>query len=255
MKEEPEHSVNGPLIVMPYDASQREEGRFARPLRVGVDRALSVQRPVAVAHVERIKRRLPQASAEDLISELEKHYLAAVGTLGAAAGGVAAAPILGTSASIAVSVAEIGTFLEATALFTLAVAEVHGVTVEDLDRRRALILAVLLGNSGSAIVEKAAGRTGAHWGKLLVQGMPMERISVVNRLLGRNFVTKYGTKQGILVLGRAFPFGLGAAIGAGGNTALGYASVKAARRAFGTPPPRVLESRAATDSPSRPGDG
>lgn len=196
--------------------------------------------------MERIRRRLPEASAEELVSELEKHYLAAVGTLGAAAGGIAAAPLVGTSASLALSVAEVGTFLEATALFTLAVAEVHGIAIEDLDRRRALILAVLLGNSGSSIVEKSAGRTGAHWGRLLVQGMPMEKINAVNRKLGRHFVTKYGTKQGILVLGRAVPFGLGAAIGAGGNTALGYASVKAARRAFGPPPP-VGQAAAAAD--------
>lgn len=244
MVEEEPLRIAGPAT--PDDASPRRRGRLAESLRGGVNRALNVQRPVAVAHVERIRRRLPEASAEELVAELEKHYLAAVGTLGAAAGGIAAAPLVGTSASLALSAAEVGTFLEATALFTLAVAEVHGIAIEDLDRRRALILAVLLGNSGSSIVEKSAGRTGAHWGRLLVQGMPMEKINAVNRKLGRHFVTKYGTKQGILVLGRAVPFGLGAAIGAGGNTALGYASVKAARRAFGPPPP-LGQTAAATD--------
>ncbi|MFI7517479.1 hypothetical protein ACIBVK_28680 [Micromonospora echinofusca] len=38
--------------------------------------------------------------------------------------------------------------------------------------------------------------------------------------LGRNFITKYGAKQGILVLGQAAPFGIGAVIGGGANAAL-----------------------------------
>lgn len=222
---------------------------FVRTLRAATDKAISVQRTVAVTHVEGIKRRRPGATPAELIEELEKQYLAAVVTLGAAAGGVAAVPVVGTSTSVALSVAEIGTFFEATALFTLAVAEIHGTPVEDLDRRRTLILAVLLGNNGAAIVEKTAARTGAHWGRLLVQGIPREQVLKVNRILGRNFVTMYGTKQGILVLGRALPFGIGAAIGASGNAALGYASVKAARRAFGDPPPPPQEGH-----PGEPGD-
>lgn len=58
----------------------------------------------------------------------------------------------------------------------------------------------------------------------------------MNKVLGKNFVTKYGTKQGILVLGKSIPFGIGAAIGAGGNLVLGNMTVRAARHAFGEPP-------------------
>jgi hypothetical protein len=59
----------------------------------------------------------------------------------------------------------------------------------------------------------------------------------MNKTLGYRFVTKYGTKQGILVLGREVPFGIGAAIGGGGNYLIGQGSVRAARKAFGPPPP------------------
>ncbi|BCL17345.1 hypothetical protein GCM10017556_50840 [Micromonospora sagamiensis] len=55
-------------------------------------------------------------------------------------------------------------------------------------------------------------------------------------VLGRNFITKYGTKQGIIVLGRVAPFGIGAVIGGGANAALATLTVKAGRRAFGPPP-------------------
>lgn len=218
------------------ETANSSANRIADALRAALDKALSVQRPAVTAHVARIRRRRPDATPQEVISELEKHYLAALTTMGAAAGGAAAVPAVGTATSVALGIAEVGTFLEATALFTLAVAEVHGIDVDDLDRRRTLILAVLLGNSGSAVVEKAAGRTGGHWGKLLVKGMPTEKIRAVNKVLGRNFITKYGSKQGILVLGRAMPFGIGAAIGATGNYGLGYASVRAARRAFGPAP-------------------
>lgn len=57
--------------------------------------------------------------------------------------------------------------------------------------------------------------------------------TLVQQALGKNFVTKFGTKQGILGLGRVLPLGLGALIGVGGNTVVGYMSVRAARVAFG----------------------
>lgn len=118
----------------------------------------------------------------------------------------------------------------------LAVAEVHGVRVDDLERRRTLVTAVLLGNSGATFVQKAAGRTAPHWGKAIVKGIPMSAIHSANKVLGPRFITKYGTKQGLLVLGRQVPFGIGAVIGAGGNAALGRATVLAARNAFGPAP-------------------
>lgn len=57
-----------------------------------------------------------------------------------------------------------------------------------------------------------------------------------NRVLGQNFVTKYGTKQGIIVLGQAVPPGLGAGIGAGGNWLLTRGVIHATRSPFGPPP-------------------
>ena len=49
-------------------------------------------------------------------------------------------------------------------------------------------------------------------------------------------MTKYGTKQGILVLGRVIPFGIGAVIGGVANAAFSQGIVKAADRAFGSAP-------------------
>jgi hypothetical protein len=97
------------------------------------------------------------------------------------------------------------------------------------------MLTVLLGDSGASFVEKAAGRTGKHWGKLLTEAIPTSTVTKVNKVLGRWFVTKYGTKQGILVLGRLAPFGIGAGIGGAGNALFVQTVVAGARRAFGPP--------------------
>jgi hypothetical protein len=66
--------------------------------------------------------------------------------------------------------------------------------------------------------------------------VPVETLRQINKILRRNFVTKYGTKQGIIVLGRVAPFGIGAVIGGGANAAVAALTVKAGRRAFGTAP-------------------
>ena len=214
------------------DPDQPQEGRALRLL----DRAIDLQQPLVAAHVRKLRERHPEKSANDICKTLERQYLAAVTGSGAAVGAAAAAPGVGTAASLAMSAGETVTSLEAAALFALSVAEVHGVHIADVERRRTLLLSLLLGDGGSTFVSKAAGRTGKHWGRLLVDAIPMTKINQVNRVLGGRFVTKYGTKQGILVLGRAAPFGLGAGIGAVGNAAVGWTVVKGVRRAFGDVP-------------------
>ena len=206
-----------------------------RALVAGLDKAIGIHQPVVAAHVRRIRDRHPETSPSDVIALLEKQYLATVISTGAAAGGVAAAPGVGTAAAVVANAGEMVSFLEASALFILAVAEVHGVWIDDLERRRTLLLTVLLGDSGASFVEKAAGRTGKHWGRLLTEAIPMSTITKVNKVLGRWFVTKYGTKQGLLVIGRLVPFGIGAGIGGAGNALFGRTVVAGARRAFGPP--------------------
>ncbi len=188
------------------------------------------------AHLARMRRSRPDAPPAEIVTSLEKQFLASVSAIGAASGGAAAAPGVGTAVAFGLTAFEIGGVVEATALFALSVAEIHGVRVIDLERRRTLVTAILFGQSASGFVEKAAGRTGKYWGKNLVTAIPMSVINDVNSKIGKRFITKWGTKQGVLVLGRELPFGIGAGIGAGGNFLVGRGSVQAARRAFGPAP-------------------
>ena len=225
-----------------------------RTLDAALDRALAIQRPVVVAYVDRIRARHPTASPADVIDQLERRYqLAVIGT-GAASGGAAALPGVGTTASIATGAAEIAAFVGATAMFVLAVAEVHGVPIADPQVRRALVLTVLLGDLAQPALE-AAAKGAPHWAHVLGR-TDREAIGGINARLAKILVGRFGARQGALVLGRAIPFGVGAGIGAAGNAALSRSAVSSARRAFG-PAPRRFGSKVLDASP-RPitaGDG
>jgi len=86
-------------------------------------------------------------------------------------------------------------------------------------------MGVLLGQSGSTTIGKVAERTGQHWGRQLVSKVPTATLRQINSVLGKNFITKYGTKQGIIVLGRVASFGIGAVIGGGANATVAALAV------------------------------
>jgi len=206
-----------------------------------LDRALSVQRPVILNYIDRARSKGAMTPAQ-LITRMEHRYLAAVASIGAASGGVAAVPGVGTATSIASAAVEITAFVEATAVYALAVAEVHGVPTHDPVLRRALVLGVLLGDASAEVVGQGGVIMG--WGQVLAQRTP-EKMNLINKTMLKKVATHFGTRQGALVLGRAMPLGIGAGIGAAGNAALGRAAIAAVRKAFGPPPklfpPRVVE--------------
>ncbi|QHK21471.1 hypothetical protein GU243_19185 [Pseudarthrobacter psychrotolerans] len=77
-----------------------------------------------------------------------------------------------------------------------------------------------------------AGQTGKHWSAKLIKLIPTRALKAVNSVMGRYFITKHGTKQGIVVLGKVVPFGVGAAIGGAMNFAVARGLVKSAHRVF-----------------------
>ncbi|MBT9605749.1 hypothetical protein [Microbacterium sp.] len=204
-------------------------------VKAGLNKALEAQYPIAVENVARLRRVHPDKSPAELISFLNKVYLGAVTTTGAGAGAAAIVP--NGWVQVPVAAADLLTFLEASVLYVLSVAEVYGVDVEDAERRKFLVMAALIGNSATAaVVEPLLGRTAPYWGKKIVQAIPMTVIDAANKVLGPRFITKYGAKQGVLVLGKQIPMAIGVVIGAGGNHAFGWLIIKAARKNLGAPP-------------------
>lgn len=202
----------------------------------GLEKAIGIQQSPAAGYVARLRSARPDATPAEIIAVLEKQYLSVVTGTGAAVGGAAAAPGVGTVLALTLSGGETAVFLEVTALFALAVAEVHGIRVDEIERRRTLVLAVVLGDRGAMLVEKVAGRTGQHWGDLLPDVLPMSSITEINKTLVRWFLTRYARKQGVVAIGRVAPFGIGAVIGGAGNRAFGRLVVDTSRRVFGPAP-------------------
>ncbi|WP_031088645.1 hypothetical protein [Streptomyces sp. NRRL WC-3549] len=212
-----------------------EPGRGHRVLAL-LDKAIDTQSPLVRKNIVRARQRNSEATPAQVIRNLERMYVGALAGTGAAVGGAAAAPGVGTGVALALSAGEVLSSFELSALFALSLAEVHGVPIDEIERRRTIVLGIMLGGAGSETITKVAGRTGQHWGRQIVAKVPAETLRQINKVLGRNFVTKYGTKQGIIVLGRVAPFGIGAAIGGGANAAVASLAVRAGRRAFGPPP-------------------
>jgi hypothetical protein len=212
----------------------------ARALAHIIERSSRIQGPAASAYVERLRRANPGAVPAVIVSKLEKRYLAAVTASGAAVGSAAVLPGIGTVAVLSAAAGETAVFLEATAFFALAVAAVHGVPAENRERRRALVLAVLVGDDTKhAITELIGpGRTSGAWLAEGVASLPMPALSQLNSRLLKYAVRRYALRRGALLLGKMLPIGIGAIVGAVGNRAVGKKIVRNARRAFGTPPAR-----------------
>lgn len=195
-------------------------------------KALQVQMPVAASHVARLRRVDPTATPQDLARKVNRLFLGTVTTTGAAAGAAGAVPGVGIPSALADVVA----FTEAATLYVLSLAEIHGLHPEDLERRRLLVQTVLIGDGAVTALGKGADKVGKHWANQIVKGIPMEAINKANKVLGPRFITKYGTKQGTLVLSKQVPLGLGTVIGGGANHLVGRGIVASAKKIFGPAP-------------------
>ncbi|WP_290801427.1 hypothetical protein [Herbiconiux sp.] len=222
-----------------------------------VDRLLSIHRPVVLAHLRGIRRLHPDASPQELLVILERRYVAAVTTGGAAVGASAVLPFVGTGISLGLSAVETAGFLETTTLFAQSVTELHGIAVTDPDRSRALVMTLLMGKAGSDLLKQIAGQaTGgstrnAYWGQVVTSSLPQFVVGPVADQLKNHFVRRFATGQGANILGRAIPFGIGAAIGGVGNLVLGRTVIQSARTAFGPAPFTYPEELAITVKPPK----
>lgn len=214
----------------------------------GIDRVLAVQRPAVLAHIRSIRKRHPGASPADLIEVLERRYLMAVTGGGAAVGASGVVPGIGTAATLALSGMETAGFLEASALFAQSVSEVHGIAVENPERARALVMAMMLGHEGSDLVRQLAAQMSgngvarsAYWGELVANSLPRAIMGPLTDRLKSAFLHQFVSRGSASLLGKAIPFGVGAVIGGVGNRMVGRKVIRSSRLAFGEAPPTFPE--------------
>lgn len=248
------HRIHSLPDDAPWDGGLPPPGSDEHPFAIrALDRVLALQRPAVLAHLRSIRLHHPDADPATLVRVLERRYLAAITTSGAAVGATAVIPGVGTGVTLALSGAETVAFLEASALFAQSIAEVHGIPLEDPERARALVLTLMLGQEGIDLVAQLAGqargRAGgrqAYWGEMVAKTIPRAAVGPLLDRLKSAFVRHFATRGGVSWIGKALPFGIGAAIGGAGNHLLGRRVVTTSRRAFGPAPsslPAELEPR------------
>ncbi|MCV7453223.1 hypothetical protein M3A79_002195, partial [Micrococcus luteus] len=241
-----------------------ENGEPTEGFEKALSTVLAVQRPLVLKNIQRLAAKHPGESPERLAERLGQQYLTTVTGAGAAVGGTAIVPGIGTVAALGLSGAAVVGFMEATALYAQSLAELHGITTQDPQRARALVMALMLGDDAKELLREAAAKA----------GRPYDPQSSLNALAGtasgtgisafvvdrlkRTFMRKMLLRQGAGFVGRAVPFGVGAVIGGVGNRAMGKAVMENAAELFGPLPmviPGEIRERAEGESEGTKDDG
>lgn len=219
------------------------DGRPVRGVKGALLRALGVQRPLVMRYLEFLRRKHPDATPHEIARLVERDYRVAATGGGAAIGATAAVPGIGTLTSLGLSSAATVGFLEASALYAQSLAELHGISVEDPAKARALVMAVVMGEEGSsmisALTQQAKGKGSGPiqgWGSVFGSASQKGLWGNIAARMQKRFLRKVLATQGASTLGRVVPFGIGAAIGGVGNHILAGKVIEAAKLAFGTLP-------------------
>jgi len=218
--------------------------------------AISVQRPVVLEYLKSLRRGKPNATAAEILKELDKRYVATVTITSTGVGASAAIPVVGIPLALGLGVIDLLFFYETSALYVLAATELHGIEVSDAERARPLVFGMLLGQKSQSqvakLVRQAAGAGGvdqaralatgmvgrrlpAGWGEVLTQQLPDSALAPLETVIARRALMA-SAKFEAGTLGKAIPFGFGAVVGGVGSFTFGRDVVKAARLAFPMPP-------------------
>ena len=146
-------------------------------------------------------------------------------------------------------------YLEATALYAQAVAELHGVEPKDEDQNRTRVMALMFGDDGQALMGQLLTSSSTSksisnkWGLMMGKSGSNAKFFDVGRSIRNMFVKRFIARQSGAMLGRALPFGIGAFVGGGANLAMARQVIKSADEAFGEfpeqfPPNLTLGDRA-----------
>jgi hypothetical protein len=167
---------------------------------------------------KRRAEQLPGTIRPEKIDALTRSFSRELGTAGAAAGAVAVAPAFGTGASLLTAITELGWFTARAGDLVLTIAAAHGRTDPTVEERRAWVLAVLIyGSSARDGFSRAVGEVSRGGTPAANQRLPIASLQLANRLMSRSLLQRYGTRRGLIALGRALPVGIGAVIGGGAN--------------------------------------
>ncbi len=217
-----------------------------------LDSALTIPSVQVHRYVDRVRAKYPDHPPEEVLRILQKQYLRTVSGSGGAVGAVAAMPALGTGVALALTSGQVATFLAASAAYAMAVADLHGIPVDDVPRRRAVLLTALLGPQGPRMLEQQLGVSSLTWGRTLMTRVPLGTVKAVNRTLRKRVIASTSAKTGSLLVGRLLPFGVGAVVGYSGGRVIGRTIIRGIASAFGPPPEQFARDIGPLDDVATP---
>lgn len=228
----------------PFDSAMKnafdDNGQPKPALNKALDTVLRVQRPMVVTSIKKLRKKHPDETPEQIARRLERLYLRDVTVGGGAVGASAFIPGIGTATSVGLSVVAVGGYLERTAIYAQSVAELYGAHIEDPEKARTMVMALMLGDDGKVLMQQILGQSGRasgisnKWG--LMMGKGDDKGFSVSKTIRNMFVKRFLARQSGALLGRALPFGLGAVVGGGANLALGRQVIHSTKEAFGQAP-------------------
>lgn len=208
-------------------------GPLAGVVKAVLRRAVRDQNRAAHTYVRRLRERYPDESPAEIRARLDAQFLTLVTGSGAAVGATGAVPGVGTLLAVGAIGTESLAFLEATAFYALAMAELHGIDVRRGEHEELLVMTILLGASDTAVLSTAV-TSGAAASSGRSRRVP--RLTELHRRMMSRFLRRFAVKKSTLALGKLAPAGIGAAVGGWGNRKLGRSVVDTAHASFGAPP-------------------
>ncbi|APT82946.1 hypothetical protein [Corynebacterium ammoniagenes] len=223
----------GEIVDEPVSPEAQEllnnDDKFGSMIMSGLQKAVAVQSSTVAKYVDSVRKRNPDASAEEIQEILDKHFMRVVQGTGAGAGAASAIPGVGLVTGAAAIGAESLVFIEAAAWYFLASAHNQGVDLSTKERRMAVVLIILNGSQGSALVDTFVQDVGK--GKGLPTASALTRFSTpsltgLNGRLLNMFIKNMSKRVRWMWVSKLVPFGIGAALGAIANRKLGNQMVK-----------------------------
>ncbi|MBD2764022.1 di- and tripeptidase [Kocuria sp. cx-455] len=226
------------MDMNPLNKAFDEDGKPKPGVNKFLNHVLRMQRPLVVKMLQREREQHPKDTPAQIAKRLTKTYQRSVTVGGGAVGATAMVPGIGTIASLGLSSVAVVGYLEATALYAQAMAELHGVHPDDEEQNRTMVMALMLGEDGNQLMSQILANSSRSkgltnkWGLMLGKDESNKKFDA-GRTIRNMFVKRFLAKQTGAVMGRALPFGIGAVVGGGANLAMSRQVIKATEEAFG----------------------
>lgn len=216
---------------------EKDAGPLGRAFINAVDKAVHLQTSSIRAYVDWLRRQNPDASPAEIQKTMDKHLKNSVTGTGAGVGATAAVPGIGLVTGAAAVAGESVLFLDLAAFYAVASAYLRGVDVDDPERRRAIVLTLLMGSKGIAIVDAILGDDATTIpGKSTLAKFSGPTLTQTNNVLERMAMRSLNKQMRRAWLGKLMPLGIGAIAGTTANRKLADGVIENVHDALGAVP-------------------